>query len=100
MTLNNLANAIRLIKKYNLDQSDVMLMDTVAKAANNPDAATVMQVIADCAVASRAKSHARVKKLCAQGLLRKVEHPNGNMRFKRLEFGPEYLSLLTDLRSV
>ena len=100
MTLDNLANALRLINKYNLDQSDVMLMDTVAKSAGNPDAGTVMQVIADCAVASRGKLQVRVKKLCAQGLLRKVEHPNGNMRFKRLEFGPEYLRLMAELRSV
>ena len=100
MTLDNLANALRLIQKYELDQFDVMLMDTVAQSTSGPDAGSVMRVIADCTVASRGKLHARIKRLCAQGLLRKIEHPNGNMRFKRLEFGSEYLKLMADLRSV
>ena len=100
MTLDKLASAIKLLKKYNLDQCDVVLMDAVGKAAGDPDAATVMRVIADSAAASRGKQQTRIKKLCAQGLLKKIEHPSGNMRFKQLEFGPEYLNLLTDLRSV
>ncbi len=100
MTLEEFATALRLIGEYKLDSADILLMDMVSRAGDNPDTATVMHVIAASGAASRAKAHTRIKELCRLGLLQKVEHPNGNMRFKRLEFGPSYPQLLKELRSV
>jgi len=100
MTLNEFADALHLIKECELDVSDILLLDMISRAADNPDATTVMHVIASAGAASRAKSHARIKYLCSRRLLEKVDHPNGNMRFKQLKFGPAYEILLKELRDL
>jgi hypothetical protein len=101
MTLNEFATALRLASEHNLDATDILLMDRVAQAdENNPDASTIMQVVAASGAACRAKSHARITKLCKRGLLRKVEHPSGDLRYKRLEFGPAFLNLQRALREL
>jgi hypothetical protein len=100
MTLNEFASALVLIREYDLDASDILLMDMISKAEDDPRTTTVMHVIATAGAASRAKSHARIKALCKRGLLEKVDHPSGNLRFKQLKFGPAYLQLLKELRNL
>ncbi len=96
MNIEQLANTLRTLHAKKMSEVDILILSAISQAddANK----TVMHVIKKCSIASQQTVHKRIQWLCREGIITKVEQPN-NMRFKRLEFGPAYLTLLTDLRA-
>ena len=100
MKLDKLANALRTTRmNHSLDDVDLILLDEVVNQMRQPDPVTIMEVIRASVAASPATVHARIKKLCAQDILKKVDHP-GSGRHKVLARGPMFNTLTQDLAGV
>lgn len=100
MKLDKLANALRITRlNHSLDDVDLILLDEIVKQMRQPDPVTIMEVIRASEAASPATVHTRIKKLCAQNILKKEDHP-GSMRHKVLSRGPLFSLLTTDLAEV
>jgi len=96
MNIEQLATTLRALHAKKMSEVDIIILSAVSQASDADK--TVMNIIQKCPIASRQTVHKRIQWLCKKGIITKVEQPN-NMRFKRLEFGPAYLTLLTDLRA-
>ena len=100
MKLDKLANALRTAQtNHGLDAVDLILLDEIVNQMRQPDPVTIMEVIRSSVAASQATVHSRIKKLCVQDILKKVDHP-GSLRHKVLVRGPMFTSLTQDLAGV
>jgi predicted transcriptional regulator len=96
MNIEQLAATLRALHAQQMSEVDILILSAISQAEGADK--TVMNIIQKCPIASRQTVHKRIQWLCKKGIINKIEQP-GNMRFKRLEFGPAYLSLLTELRA-
>lgn len=97
MKLKDLADAIQVLHKNNLDDVDALVLNEIGLLIKEKDSATIMKIVESSAAASPATVHARIKKLCDQNMLKKVT-PSDNLRYKVLEFGNAYDKFLTQLK--
>lgn len=94
MKLDKLATALRAIKaSFGLDMTDLLIIDGVTRAQKVIGKVTIMEFVEACDAASQATVHNRIKKLCDQGFLRKVEDKD-SQRTKLLATGVNYHKLL------
>jgi DNA replication protein DnaC len=100
MKLEKLAEALRQMRdSHNLDAVDLLVLDEITYQMRSPDPVTIMEVIKACDAASPATVHTRIKKLCAQNILRKDDHP-GSLRYKVLARGELFNDLTKQLAGV
>ena len=100
MKLDKLAQALVTTKDaFGLDSIVLTVLDFVVRGMKERKQVTIMEVVDHSGLASPATVHARIKKLCDGGLLKKVEHPT-NMKFKILEKGNNFDDFATLLAEV
>lgn len=100
MKLDKLAGALRTMRlNHGLDDVDLLLLDEIITHMRQPDPVTIMEVIRASDAASPATVHTRIKKLCAQNILKKEDHP-GSMRHKVLARGPLFNLMTKQLAEV
>ena len=89
--------------KYGLDGIDLMLLTRFEhqRALNSVDGEpiTIMDFIDRFVGASQATTHARIKRLCEKNILKKVD-VSDNLRYKTLEKGSEYNTLIKVLEKL
>ena len=85
MRLEKLATALYGLKsKYNVDSTDVLILNAVYAMKREHGEVLTMQFIKNFKGASQATTHARMKKLLRSGLLARVGDEE-NLRIKKLE---------------
>jgi len=85
MKLEKLAEALGSLKrKYNVDETDVLILNAVYAMKKQHGEVLTMQFIKNFKGASEATTHARMKKLIRCGLLDRVGDEK-NLRVKKLE---------------
>jgi len=85
MKLEKLAEALGSLKqKYNVDETDVLILNAVYAMKKQHGEVLTMQFIKNFKGASEATTHARMKKLIQCGLLDRVGDEK-NLRVKKLE---------------
>lgn len=85
MKLEKLAEALGSLKrKYNVDGTDVLILNAVYAMKKQHGEVLTMQFIKNFKGASEATTHARMKKLIRCGLLDRVGDEK-NLRIKKLE---------------
>ena len=85
MRLEKLAAALNSLRsKYNVDGTDVLILNAVYAMKKEHGEVTTMQFIKNFKGASEATAHARMKKLLRCGLLDRVGDES-NLRIKKLE---------------
>ncbi len=99
MKLEKLSEAVRATRTWGLDLTDVLLLARVAEQIKAKEPVTIMQLVDNSDAASPATNHARVKRLCDQGFLKKVECTK-NLRHKVLEKGDKFDKYLSHLAEV
>ena len=101
MKIEKLIEAVRLMKgRFNLDMIDLIILnEALTRDKQMPHEVTIMEIVDYCDAASPATIHSRIKKLCAQNLLKKTEHPD-DVRFKVLTKGELYDDMLKQLAEV
>lgn len=100
MRLEKLADALYALRGgFGLDGTDVMVLGDVMRLKKSAGEVTIMEIVDGACAASPATIHARIKRLCDEGLLAKVER-EGNMRYKLLEQGPRYIELVKILGEI
>lgn len=97
MKLDKIAIALREARaSFGLDMTDLMILDDVVRTRKQMGEVTIMEIVDSSDAASRATVHERIKRLCANGFLRKDSHP-GNLRVKVLDTHDEYDKLVKRL---
>lgn len=81
---------------FGLDMTDLLILDEVARACKGKEPVTIMKIIESSEAASPATVHARIKRLCAEGYLRKDIHPS-NLRIRVLDTDDGYDKLVKRL---
>lgn len=100
MKLDKLAEGLRAVMhKFDIDATDLLLLNDILTLKKERGERTIMETIEASKLASPATIHARIKKLTARKLLVKVIDES-NLRYKRLETGPAYESLVELLSEV
>lgn len=100
MKLENLSSALHALKAdFDLDATDVMLLNDIFTMRRVQGEGTIMGVITASKIASPATLHGRIKKLVKKGLLVKTIDDT-NLRYRRLEEGPRFEALTTMLSEV
>ena len=97
MRLDKMATALREARtSFGLDMTDVLILDDVVRKRKQMGEVTIMEIIDSCDAASPATVHARIKRLCENGFLRKDVHPS-NLRVRVLDTHDEYDKLVKRL---
>lgn len=100
MRLEKLAVALNgLRSKYNVDGTDVLILNAVYAMKKEHGEVLTMQFIKNFKGASEATTHARMKKLLKCGLLARVGDEK-NLRVKKLEPTPKTWELVKYLAEV
>ena len=100
MRLEKLAAALGgLRSKYNVDGTDVLILNAVYAMKREHGEVLTMQFIKSFKGASQATTHARMKKLLRCGLLDRVGDEK-NLRVKKLEPTPKTQELVKYLAEV
>jgi predicted MarR family transcription regulator len=99
MKLEKLSEAVRAARTWGLDPIDVLLLARVHEQIKAKEPVTIMQLVNNSDAASPATNHARVKRLCAEGFLKKVECTK-SLRHKVLEKGDQFDEFLFHLAEV
>ena len=100
MKLENLATALHTLKAdFDLDATDVMLLNDILAMRQGKGEGTIMEIITASKIACPATLHGRIKKLVTKGILVKVID-NANLRYRRLEEGPRLETLTKVLSEV
>jgi len=100
MKLEKLAEALGSLKqKYNVDETDVLILNAVYAMKKQHGEVLTMQFIKNFKGASEATTHARMKKLIRCGLLDRVGDEK-NLRVKKLEPTPKTWELVKYLAEV
>lgn len=94
MRIEKLANALHNLRSsFGLDGIDMMLLGDMAALKKFEKEVTIMKIVDTSTAASPATIHARIKRLCDEGILVKTEHET-NMRYKLLKQGPKYIEVV------
>jgi DNA-binding Lrp family transcriptional regulator len=98
MKLKNLAEAIQMLHRNDLDEVDALVLNEVALGAKG-EPVTIMNIAKGQSSVSSATVHARIKRLCERNILKKTTRSD-NQRFKTLEFGPAFSKISDQLGEV
>ncbi len=100
MKLDKLARALRQMQHdWSLDAVDLIILDEVDYRLRNKEPVNVMALLEESTAAGTSTIHARLKGLCAQGVLKKVGSDD-DMRIKLLDKGANYDKVMEQLSLV
>lgn len=100
MNLEQLTNAlIKAHMEMGVDAIDLMLLHTITDKLKAEGEATIMPIIENFSLTSRATTHARLKNLIKNGFI-SWDSDENNLRVKLLKRGAKYDKLETLLQQI